>query len=58
MILKALLGLAAGGGLGALLGDFGRCTSGACPLTSTWWRGAIFGAVTGLLVALSAWHKT
>lgn len=42
-----------GGGLGALLGWFGQCTSGACPLTSTWWRGALYGAVLGLMMALS-----
>jgi thioredoxin 1 len=36
-----------GGGLGALLGYFGKCASGTCPLTSTWWRGAIYGALLG-----------
>lgn len=25
-----------GSALGALLGYFGQCSSGACPLTSTW----------------------
>ncbi len=40
--------------LGALLGYFGQCTSGTCPLTSTWWRGALYGASMGLLLALSA----
>lgn len=38
-----------GGGLGAALGYFGKCSSGTCPLTSTWWRGAIYGAVLGLM---------
>jgi thioredoxin 1 len=33
--------------LGALLGYFGKCSSGTCPLTSTWWRGAIYGALLG-----------
>jgi thioredoxin 1 len=36
-----------GTGLGAAMGYFGQCTSGTCPLTSTWWRGAIYGAVLG-----------
>lgn len=40
--------------LGALLGYFGQCTSGTCPLTSTWWRGALYGATMGLILALSA----
>jgi len=42
-----------GGALGAAMGYFGQCTSGACPLTSTWWRGAIYGATIGGLIAFS-----
>jgi thioredoxin len=38
-----------GGGLGAALGYFGKCSAGTCPLTSTWWRGAIYGALLGLM---------
>ncbi len=38
-----------GSGIGAALGYFGKCSSGTCPLTSTWWRGAIYGAVLGSL---------
>src|SRR5687768_13592892 len=49
-----LLGLLLGAGLGAALGYFGQCTSGTCPLTSTWWRGAIYGAVLGILFTLSS----
>jgi hypothetical protein len=56
MILRALIGLAAGGGLGALMGHIGRCSSGTCPLTSTWWRGAIYGAAMGVIIALSSWR--
>lgn len=41
LLIYALLG----GGLGALLGYFGQCSSGACPLTANWRRGAIYGAV-------------
>lgn len=43
-----------GAALGALMGAVGQCTSGTCPLTSTWWRGALYGAVLGLLTAFSA----
>jgi thioredoxin 1 len=39
--------VAIGAGIGAALGHFGKCTSGACPLTATWRRGAIFGALLG-----------
>ena len=38
-----------GGGLGAALGYFGKCSSGACPLTANPWRGAMFGALLGLM---------
>ena len=38
-----------GGGLGALLGYFGKCSSGACLLTANPWRGAMFGALLGLM---------
>jgi thioredoxin 1 len=38
-----------GGGVGAGLGYFGSCKSGACPLTANWRRGALYGAVMGLL---------
>jgi len=33
-------------------GYFGQYSSGTCPLASTWWRGAIYGAVRGLLFGL------
>jgi hypothetical protein len=39
---------------GALLGHTRSCETGGCPLTATPWRGAIYGGVIGLLVAL-AW---
>ena len=42
--------------LGAAVGYFGQCSSGTCPLTSTWWRGAIYGAFVGLLFSLDGKH--
>jgi hypothetical protein len=54
MLLRLIIGVALGAGVGAALGALGRCTSGACPLTSTWWRGALYGAVMGLLLAFAA----
>ena len=47
MLWKPILIVAAGVGLGSLLGYYGQCSSGTCPLTSTWWRGAIYGGVIG-----------
>jgi thioredoxin 1 len=45
-----LIYLLIGGGAGAGLGYFGSCKSGACPLTANWRRGALYGAVMGLLL--------
>jgi len=49
-----LIGLLIGGALGAALGYYGQCTSGMCPLTSTWWRGMLYGAFLGGLFAFSS----
>jgi hypothetical protein len=54
VLIRFLLPMAIGALLGAAMGYFGQCTSGTCPLTSTWWRGALYGAVLGLLIAASA----
>jgi len=52
ILIPAIIGV----GLGSLMGYFEQCSSGTCPLTSTWWRGAIYGGVLGLLFALSSGH--
>ena len=52
-LVKILSGLGIGGALGAVMGHFGSCSTGACPLTASPWRGAFFGSVIGLLFALS-----
>ncbi len=44
--------------LGATLGFFGQCASGTCPLTSSWWRGAIYGGVLGTLFFFSRNDQT
>ena len=51
--LRFALTVLAGAALGALLGTFGQCTSGTCPLTSTWWRGALYGGALGLFAAIT-----
>jgi len=45
---KSILIVAGAVALGSLIGYYGQCSSGTCPLTSTWWRGAIYGGVIGL----------
>lgn len=49
-----LLSVGVGAGLGAALGWLGQCSSGACPLTATWWRGALFGGLLGGLFYFSS----
>jgi len=51
MIVRILLGVLIGGLIGAVLGYFGKCSSGSCPLTANPYRGAIYGAVMGALLA-------
>ena len=50
MITKIFLGVLIGGSIGAVLGYFGKCSSGTCPLTANPYRGAIYGAVMGTLL--------
>ncbi len=49
-----LIPIAIGAALGSAMGYYGQCSSGTCPLTSTWWRGAIYGAVLGLMFGMSS----
>jgi thioredoxin 1 len=51
-IIRLLLGIFIGGAIGAVLGYIGKCSSGSCPLTANPFRGAIYGAVVGLLLVL------
>jgi thioredoxin 1 len=53
MMLRILAGGGLGTALGALMGYLGKCSTGACPLTATPWRGAMFGMLIGLAFALS-----
>lgn len=48
-MLSLILPVLIGSGLGAALGYFGQCSSGTCPLTATWWRGALYGGAMGLM---------
>jgi thioredoxin 1 len=53
MIIRLVIGTLIGAGIGALMGYFGKCTSGTCPLTANPFRGAIIGAMLGALFASS-----
>ncbi|MGB7769442.1 MAG: thioredoxin [Verrucomicrobiia bacterium] len=45
LILCALIG----SGIGAALGWFGKCSTGACPWIVNWRRGALYGAMAGVV---------
>lgn len=53
VFIQLLVGLLIGGGLGATMGYFGKCTTGACPLTANPVRGGVIGAMFGGLLAFS-----
>lgn len=53
MMIRLIIGIAIGVGLGSLMGYFGKCSSGACPLTANPYRGAIYGGIMGALFAFS-----
>jgi thioredoxin 1 len=52
-MVKITLIVVIGAVAGGLMGYLGQCTTGACPLTATPIRGAGFGAVLGLLIAMT-----
>jgi thioredoxin 1 len=54
LFIQLIVGLLIGGSLGALMGYFGKCATGACPLTANPWRGGFIGAMIGGLFAFSA----
>ena len=51
MIMKVILGILIGAGIGGAMGYFGSCTTGACPLTSNPWIGGVYGAFLGGMIA-------
>ena len=53
MMLRIVIGMVAGGGLGFVYYKFVGCASGACPLTSNPFISTIYGGVVGALVASS-----
>ena len=54
MMIQLGMGLLIGGAMGALLGYFGKCSTGACPLTANPYRGAFVGALMGGFLAFSS----
>lgn len=54
MIVRLIAYVAGGLVVGGVLGYFGKCTTGACPLTATPLRGAMYGGVLGLVMSMVA----
>lgn len=54
MMVRLLIGISFGIGIGALMGYFGKCSSGTCPLTANPYRGALFGAAIGAVLAMTS----
>ncbi len=50
-MLKGIIILLIGAGIGALVGYFGKCNDGQCPLTATPLRGAMWGTCIALIIA-------
>jgi thioredoxin 1 len=53
-MLPLILFVLGGVGIGSAMGYFGQCSSGTCPLTATWWRGALYGGFMGLMFGLAS----
>ena len=54
LMIQIGMGLLIGGAFGALLGYFGKCSTGTCPLTANPYRGAFVGALIGGVLAFSS----
>lgn len=50
--MKIVLGIIIGGAIGFAIGYFGRCVSGACPLTSNPFISTIVGALIGAMITM------
>ena len=53
---RIILGILIGAVIGSVVGHFGKCSTGACPLTANPFRGALWGGVLGLLFSMSFPH--
>jgi thioredoxin len=54
MLIKIIIFVAIGAGIGAMIGRTRSCETGACPLTANPRRGALWGGFLGLLLAFVA----
>ena len=50
--MRIFLGITFGAIIGFAIGYFGKCASGACPLTSNPWISTVVGGLLGLMLVL------
>lgn len=50
-MMRLILGIVIGGGVGFLVGHFGKCAGGACPLTSNPLLSTLIGALVGTVIS-------
>jgi thioredoxin 1 len=55
---KLLIAILIGGAIGGLIGARRSCETGACPLTSNPYRGALYGAVLGFFLVSAVFGTT
>ncbi len=53
MLIKIILGIIVGGGIGFAVGYFGQCSSGTCPLTSNPWISTFLGMTIGAAIGFN-----
>ena len=51
MTIRVIVATVVGAAVGGTIGYFGRCASGACPLTSNPISGMLFGGLIGAMLA-------
>jgi len=56
--MRLAIGAALGALIGGVVGYFGKCSTGTCPLTSSPWSGAVFGALIGVMMAQTLAGRT
>jgi hypothetical protein len=51
-MIKIILGIVIGGGIGFAIGYFGKCASGTCPMTSNPIISTALGALMGAILTM------
>jgi uncharacterized membrane protein len=52
-MIKVVLGVVIGGGIGFAIGYYGKCVSGTCPMTSNPIISTLLGALIGAMITMT-----